>query len=284
MWTVEGIKGIDIELTTFCNLECPGCYRANSNTDNIKNTYHQNIDQLLLKVEQFPNLEWVSFCGNIDEPTMHPHYEEAVEYMRERNVKTFTSTNGNVRTPKWWYDIGKRFGKANTISWSIDGASQDAYSQYRVGGNLEIVLSNAEHFIRGGGRAIWQFIVFDHNKHEVEIAREMSKDIGFDIFRTKDARTEDKNIEIEDKPIECQYYDEGRIQIVSNGNWAPCCWLSSSEVLKKSEHKPVNEFMTELDKLYQSTLSIDYLDVCKIRCGMKKKVKYHYENKDSKYA
>ena len=40
-------------------------------------------------------------------------------------------------------------------------------------------------FIAAGGIAHWEFIVFKHNEHQVEAARELSKQLGFAQFRTK---------------------------------------------------------------------------------------------------
>ena len=73
---------------------------------------------------------------------------------------------------------------------SIDGISQDTYVKYRVLGNVNKVLGNVEKLIRRrkelGSKTPfieWQFIVFDHNAHELEAAREMAEQMGVDRFR-----------------------------------------------------------------------------------------------------
>ena len=40
-------------------------------------------------------------------------------------------------------------------------------------------MANAEAFISAGGKAIWQFIVFKHNEHEIAEAEKLSKKMGF---------------------------------------------------------------------------------------------------------
>ena len=40
-------------------------------------------------------------------------------------------------------------------------------------------MANAEAFISAGGKAIWQFIVFKHNEHEMDEAEKLSKQMGF---------------------------------------------------------------------------------------------------------
>lgn len=40
-------------------------------------------------------------------------------------------------------------------------------------------------FISAGGRARWDFLVFDYNEHQIEEAEELSKKLGFERFRLK---------------------------------------------------------------------------------------------------
>ena len=44
---------------------------------------------------------------------------------------------------------------------------------------------NAKTFLDSGGTGSWVFIVFHHNEHQVEEARELSKRWGFDEFIIK---------------------------------------------------------------------------------------------------
>jgi hypothetical protein len=40
-------------------------------------------------------------------------------------------------------------------------------------------------FVAAGGRAEWDFIVFRHNEHQVEEARALAKELGFQRFFVK---------------------------------------------------------------------------------------------------
>lgn len=71
---------------------------------------------------------------------------------------------------------------------SIDGASQETYSRYRVNGNLHRVLANIDRIreYRAQYRSAfpllyWQFVVFGHNEHEIEVARAMAAARGMDF-------------------------------------------------------------------------------------------------------
>ena len=76
-----------------------------------------------------------------------------------------------------------------TLTVSIDGASQQTYSQYRVGGDFDTVLGNIrsinEHKARHKSRfpmLIWQFIAFGFNEHEIEAAGELAQSLGMKFF------------------------------------------------------------------------------------------------------
>jgi MoaA/NifB/PqqE/SkfB family radical SAM enzyme len=40
-------------------------------------------------------------------------------------------------------------------------------------------MSNAQKFIAAGGRAVWKMTRFDHNAHQIDQARQLAKDLGF---------------------------------------------------------------------------------------------------------
>ena len=65
---------------------------------------------------------------------------------------------------------------------SIDGACQETYSQYRIHGSLEKVLSNIKRlnyykdlYNSEYPKLSWQFIIFGHNEHELPIVKELCK-------------------------------------------------------------------------------------------------------------
>ena len=46
-------------------------------------------------------------------------------------------------------------------------------------------MNNVEAFMSAGGTANWDFLIFKHNKHQIEEAETLSKKLGFDSFRKK---------------------------------------------------------------------------------------------------
>ena len=46
-------------------------------------------------------------------------------------------------------------------------------------------MENAEAYLKAGGIARWDFIVFKHNEHQVEQAEALAKKMGFKQFRIR---------------------------------------------------------------------------------------------------
>ena len=46
-------------------------------------------------------------------------------------------------------------------------------------------MQNTENFIKAGGHARWEFLVFEHNEHQIDQAKELSEKMGFKLFLDK---------------------------------------------------------------------------------------------------
>ena len=53
---------------------------------------------------------------------------------------------------------------------------------YRRMTNFDKIMDNANAFISAGGNAHWKMIEFEHNKHQIEEARELARKMGFTHF------------------------------------------------------------------------------------------------------
>ena len=183
MWNNKTIEWIDVELTSFCNIACPGCLRQEKK-EQVESILNKNIIEFedlkrWITSKEFPNLKLLNFCGSVDEPTLHPDILDIVKHF-----KSFTdiniATNGSTKTKEFWKELGET---RISVFFGIDGIDQKSLERYRVGSNFKKLRENWRTFIKAGGNATWQFIAFEHNKHLIEQARQMSKDEGFNRFR-----------------------------------------------------------------------------------------------------
>ena len=72
---------------------------------------------------------------------------------------------------------------SHKVTFGIDGLA-DTHFIHRPNTDFNKIISNAESFIKGGGKAVWQFIIFKNNQHQIEEAKELAKNIGFIDFFT----------------------------------------------------------------------------------------------------
>ena len=235
-WSSETLEWIDIELTSFCNIKCKGCFRVISKeADKILNKSYIDIDVIRKRFqkEMFPNIKIINFCGSVDEPCSHPQFFDIIKHFAEWDCHINIATNGSLRTVKWWTELASILPRSHKVVWGIDG-SDELSEEYREGSSFKKVQQNYRAFIAAGGRANWQFISFEHNEHQLETARQIAKDEGFIEFKTIISHRKDsggvkhKKVEAQESPcISCKYSNQKRIFVNHMGNVIPCCHLNS---------------------------------------------------------
>jgi MoaA/NifB/PqqE/SkfB family radical SAM enzyme len=184
MIQLNQIKSICIEATSHCNLHCPQCQRFDHDGFLNKDLTLAHLDFNILinniDIDQLTSLKSVTFEGDHGDILMHPHARDMIEFFAGRCIVNVV-TNGSLRSLKWWAELAKI--KNVQVTFSIDGLS-DTNSIYRLKSSFEKIIENAQSFINAGGHASWKFIVFKHNEHQQETARQLAKQLGFKHFST----------------------------------------------------------------------------------------------------
>lgn len=198
-WTRKPIHwgrpvSIGIEPTTACNLQCPHCpsgLRSFSRpTGRLRfERFKQVIDELHKDLIYLI----LYFQG---EPYINPDFLKMVDYASRHNVHSMTSTNAHFLDPENARATVKA-GLGRLII-SMDGTTQESYAQYRVGGELEKVLTGTENLVRAKHDLQkkrpfidLQFIAFKHNTHEIPEVRRIGKELGVDRVSIKTAQIYD---------------------------------------------------------------------------------------------
>src|SRR5262249_359843 len=136
----------------------------------------QQFDQFLDRNRGIRQVE-ISSWGEI---FLNPHLPEILKIAHDRKV-AITAKNGvNLNSASEDMLEGLVRWKVRFVSVSIDGATNETYSIYRVHGNLNRVLHNVDrinHYKAQYGSRYpvlqWQYVVFGHNEHELATARLM---------------------------------------------------------------------------------------------------------------
>jgi MoaA/NifB/PqqE/SkfB family radical SAM enzyme len=268
MFFYDQIKSLHLEISSVCQASCPMCIR-NINGGLINNRYTPKSwsfsDYKIIIDENLLNqLEGITLCGNLGDPVTNDNILDIVNYTHKINPNLNLSihTNGSLRTPNWWNHFAKSMSNQHNVVFALDGL-KETLPLYRIGTYFDKIIENAKSFIDAGGNAEWAFIVFKHNQHQIEEARELSKRLGFKTFQIKTStrfigeprvRVVDKNgnftheIEPADS-TDLKYIDNSVIQnykeIVSRANIScvvkkdktiyidhrgdvyPCCWIGA---------------------------------------------------------
>ena len=108
-----------------------------------------------------------------------------VRIVKRKNprAKISIATNGGMKSPKWWHELGTILGPNDHVIFGIDGL-EDTNWIYRINVRWNNVINNLKEFISAGGNAHWQFISFAHNEHQIKEAEEFAYSLGVKRFFT----------------------------------------------------------------------------------------------------
>ena len=187
MYRANQVTTVHLEITTKCNATCPMCLRSvlgGKINPQLPLTELSLADiKSILPIPFLQQLKRLFMCGNYGDPIVAKETLEVFQYLRSLNpeMRLELFTNGSARSEQWWQELA---GTVDSCRFGIDGL-EDTNHLYRRGTKWPILLRNIQAFINAGGKAEWDFIVFRHNEHQIEEARQLSKKLGFHAFRTK---------------------------------------------------------------------------------------------------
>lgn len=201
----EYINHLHIELTNRCNAACPMCMRFHQSSPLIR----PDLELGEISLEQFKT--WFSpeflkkirvllFCGVHGDPCIAHDTLEITEYIAKNSPNTHIlfNTNGGMRNPEWWGKLGAvlKTNPNNWVTFSIDGL-EDTNHIYRRNVKWDKLMANVEAFIAAGGRAHWDFLIFKHNEHQIDQARQLAETLGFARFIPKKALGVDNGVDLQ---------------------------------------------------------------------------------------
>ena len=191
-------KPIDInwELNNICNLMCPQCGRnqikdgvlqwkkdGSGNPTNSLNDMDTTLEEFKIAFNNIGNVGTVRFYGHVSENVASKEFAKICEFIINSGSHVMVSTNGSLRTTDWWKKLGKIYKghKGSKVAFCLDGLREEL-SLYRINADYNKIMENAKAFIDAGGHAEWRMIVFKHNQHQIEEAKQIAKEYGFHNF------------------------------------------------------------------------------------------------------
>ena len=185
---------LSIEPTTSCNLRCPECPSGLRSFTRPTGMLEGELFEKLLSEVSAKTLYMLFYFQG--EPYLHPDFLLHVNKASAKRIYTATSTNAhylNDENARKTVESGLK-----RLIISIDGASQETYESYRVGGNLNKVIEGTKNVIKWKNKlkssspsVVFQFLVVKPNEHEIDEIKQLGKELGVDKVLFKSAQIYD---------------------------------------------------------------------------------------------
>ena len=284
MLPYEKIIWLHIEPTTKCNAWCPACPRNNNGFGLRSDLKLIDLEpvRVISVIDNMPNLKTIQMCGTYGDPIAAAHLDELLDICISRSYDIRIHTNGSLKTVDWWSRLADKFKNLNcSVIFGIDGLS-GVHEIHRQGTNFNKIIENATAFINAGGNAEWQFLLFEHNKHQVKDCIKLSQKLKFKRFYTRNSirindntknyltgepyvikRVEDfktRESDNDDERIveikDCMHLDLPSAYLNANGLLTPCCYIRTM---------PYEGNQIDLEIPNRPT------EYCRLTCGRSKK-------------
>ena len=147
-----------IEPTNLCNLSCPLCPAGKDNKEHERGL--MKLDEFKKIIDEVGEYLYEIDLYNFGESLINKQIYDMIEYASKFNIKTNLSSNLNLGDPEKIVTSG-----LSKLIVSADGATNETYKQYRVYGDINVVMKKLREIIsvkkklnKRNPRIIWQFL------------------------------------------------------------------------------------------------------------------------------
>jgi sulfatase maturation enzyme AslB (radical SAM superfamily) len=215
----------------------------------------EDLDENIFEqhVKSMPQLEVVDFCGTYGDAVAAHNIKTLVEIAKRHVPKVILRTNGSLRNDVWWAQFANILkGHDHEVWFCLDGLA-DTHAIYRQGTDFDTIINNATVFINQGGVAVWQFIPWKHNQHQILECIKLSQELGFSRFEfvrnvrrdfdARDWRTSEPYVidpwkenvkfskyEKTNQTVtaqDCRHLSQPSVYLNANGKMSTCCYFNT---------------------------------------------------------
>ena len=190
-----------------CSLHCPAC--VHTSTDNAQNFIWPPgfLKEDLLRdfLTEYGPYGFDLYFANYGEPLLNKLTPRFVQMARRFGLPTYSSTGFSLKRINFDELV---LSGLQLLILSIDGATSTTYLRYRRNGDFALVIDNIGKLVAAKRRLNsytpvlhWQFLVFEHNAHEVEEVKQLAATLGVNqlsLVRPYDVAWDDPSILIKE--------------------------------------------------------------------------------------
>ena len=280
------VSTIHFSLTNYCKLKCPFCCRTN-----IKQDFIEHFDVNLLGKLPLSTVKCFVFAGTLGDFSFHPNFLELIDTCKNKNPngRFLLFTNGTRSPEGWWREFGSIMkGTDNEVFFAIDGL-EDTHSIHRIGADYRKVVGHMKQYIKSGGTASVQFLIFKHNEHQMMDVKKLADNMGCKDFQVKvsisyndefhkstkyESMTRKEESDNFGTVIQCRMLDFGELFVAHNNDILTCCQLFPGNHHHFFKDKPLNlrdysgDFSMEsyFENFGEIVEGMEQNAVCNIRC------------------
>lgn len=199
---------LSIEPTTSCNLRCPECPSGLRSFS--RPTGMMEMDTFIKIADELQNDISYLIMYFQGEPYLNPGFLNLVNLANSHNIYTATSTNSHYLTKENAFETVK--SGLSRIIISMDGVDQESYEKYRIGGQVFRVidgiknLTEAKKALKSNAPfIILQFLLFNHNIHQIPEVRRLAGRLNVDRLEFKTAQVYDFEKGSELIPVQTEF-------------------------------------------------------------------------------
>jgi len=223
---------IKLDASTICQLRCRTCSFQRNNCHSLGRGYltFENFKAFVDKHDYIKEIE----LANYGEIFLNPELLQIVKYAYEKNVALTAGSGVNFNTVSEEMIEALVKYQFKHIMFSIDGASQETYSIYRINGVFDTVIRNIQRLSDYKQKynsqfpdLKWQYILMEHNENDVIKAKKMANELGMSIYfkLTWDPGYTPKNIEMLRQETGLAYFSREETLVTTGKPYAnySCC-------------------------------------------------------------
>jgi len=270
------LRTVQWEPTSYCNANCIGCPRTDQETmltrphivEFQRHASESETQAFISSVTdpRIKNLNRIIYNGDIGDAMMHPSIDKIITSVDQQRpeVRQTLHTNGGGPWASKFEKIGNYVSQQNPnanifLVFSIDGL-ENTNHLYRRNVQWKHILKNAEILRKHKVQVRWRMNKFKHNEHQIDTARQIAKDWGWDFSLNGGTWGHDKVSDLLNQPSDTKLYKEKlknwknfefeqsefdyhakptqsytdtcfwkkdkEIQVVSDMTVWPCCWTA----------------------------------------------------------
>lgn len=179
------LRSLRVDASTLCQLRCPVCLEWG-----LQEKYgrgYLSFESFKMLADSYPFIRNFEL-SNKGEAFLNPDLSKIMEYAHAKRLKLtlYGGVNFNSVSETILKNLVKYKFRSLTIS--IDGASDETYKVYRIGGCFDAVIANIKrlNYYKKKHKSLfpklrWKFVIFGHNEHEISKARRMAAELKMDF-------------------------------------------------------------------------------------------------------